>query len=42
MTPGATGLHNFKPVESGPSVKIVNNTSIHVVGFGKLGPVLEK
>ena len=42
MTPGATGLHNFRPVESGPSVEITNNASIHVVGFGKLDPVVEK
>ena len=42
MTPGATGLHNFKPVKSGPSVEITNNASIDAVGFGKLGPVVEK
>ena len=42
MTPGATGLHNFKPVESRPSVEITNNASIPVVGFSKLGPEVEK
>ena len=42
LTPGATGLHNFKPVESRPSVEIINNASIPVVGFSKLGPEVEK
>ena len=42
MTPGVTGSHNFKPVESGPSVEITNNASIHVVRFSKLGRVVEK
>ena len=42
MTSGATGLHNFKPVESRPSVEITNNASTPVVGFSKLGPEVEK
>ena len=42
MVPGATGLHNSKPVESGPSVEILNNAPIPIVGFSKLGPELEK